>query len=297
MANEALKLRQSGEQLAAALPPLLVAADRVASTIFQGIHGRRRVGQGETFWQYRHYEIGDAPQLIDWRQSAKSDNVFVRELEWEAAQTVWLWRDASPSMNWSSQSGVPDKRERADLLTLALVALLLRGGEHVSLLGSGLRPMSGRAALTRLAFALTQADEAEPGSTGNLPAPEVLPRRSQVVLIGDMLAPLQDIHDLVSSFCEREIKGHILQVLDPAEETLPYSGRVEFEGLEGEGLALISRVETVRPVYLDRLAQQRDGLADIAKAFGWTFDSHRTDQSAQSALLGLYMALSDSERH
>src|SRR3546814_6131026 len=83
-----LPLRHRAEQLAATLPPLLVAAERVAATVAQGVHGRRRVGQGETFWQYRHYDFGDQPQSIDWRQSAKSDMVFVRQMEWEAAQSV-----------------------------------------------------------------------------------------------------------------------------------------------------------------------------------------------------------------
>ncbi len=151
MAVASLPLRQRAEQLAATLPPLLVAAERVASTVAQGVHGRRRVGQGETFWQFREYHFGDQPQSIDWRQSAKSDRVYVRQMEWEAAQSVWVWRDTSASMDWCSSDRYPDKRGRADLLALALAALLLRGGEHVTLLGSGLRPLHGRAALARLA--------------------------------------------------------------------------------------------------------------------------------------------------
>src|SRR5919202_1396375 len=95
-------LRDRAEQTAAALPPLLVAAERVATTVAQGVHGRRRVGQGETFWQFRQYEPGDAATRIDWRESAKSQRVYVRETEWEAAQSVWLWRDASASMGYNS---------------------------------------------------------------------------------------------------------------------------------------------------------------------------------------------------
>ncbi len=102
MAVSALPLRQRAEQLAATLPPLMVAAERVASTVAQGVHGRRRVGQGETFWQFRSYHFGDQPQSIDWRQSAKSDRVYVRQMEWEAAQSVWVWCDTSASMNWRS---------------------------------------------------------------------------------------------------------------------------------------------------------------------------------------------------
>ena len=136
------RLLSRGEALAAALPPLLVAAERVAATVSQGVHGRRRVGEGETFWQFRRYQPGDPAQRIDWRQSAKSDRVYVRENEWEAAQSVWLWRDGSASMRWRVARDRPTKLERADLLLLALAALLVRGGEHVALLGE--RPAVAR---------------------------------------------------------------------------------------------------------------------------------------------------------
>src|SRR5215472_8820812 len=99
---DALRLQHRAEQAAAALPPLLVAATRVAATVAQGVHGRRRVGQGETFWQFRQYQPGDSAQRIDWRESAKSQRLYVRETEWEAAQSVWLWRDASASMDYAS---------------------------------------------------------------------------------------------------------------------------------------------------------------------------------------------------
>src|SRR5206468_5504754 len=125
-------VQHRAEQLAARLPALLVAADRVATTVAQGVHGRRRVGQGDSFWQFRQYEPGDAAQRIDWRESAKSQRLYVRETEWEAAQSVWLWRDASPSMEYTSAGYVPGgewptKRDRAELLLVALASLLVRG--------------------------------------------------------------------------------------------------------------------------------------------------------------------------
>jgi uncharacterized protein (DUF58 family) len=268
----------------------LVAAERVASTVAQGVHGRRRVGQGETFWQFRGYHFGDQPQSIDWRQSAKSDRVYVRQMEWEAAQSVWIWHDTSASMNWRSSSDHPDKRERADLLALALAALLVRGGEHVALLGSGVRPSSGRSALGRLATLIEQIDQ--PGA--DLPPVLPLPRDAQTVFIGDFLAPLEAINGVVRGYAEDGVKGYLLQVLDLAEETLPYNGRVRFEGLEGEEPWLLSRVETVRQDYVARLNAQRAGLRAIARDAGWAFVTHRTNQPPQSALLALYAALTQA---
>jgi uncharacterized protein (DUF58 family) len=299
-------LRQRAEQLAATLPPLLVAAERVANTVAQGVHGRRRVGQGETFWQFRRYEAGDPPQLIDWRQSAKTDYVFIREMEWEAAQSVWIWRDTSPSMSWRSDGEWPEKRERADLVTLALIALLVRSGEHVTLLGSGLRPATGRGSLARLAAlvargSLTEIGKAEvgdstpePSTAADLPPVLPLPRYAQVVLVSDFLAPLEELDLLVRRYAELGVKGYLLQVLDPAEESLPYRGRVLFEGLEGEEPWLLSRVENVRGAYLGRLDAQCRGIEDIARSVGWGYGRHSTDRPPQSALLTLYTALSQN---
>lgn len=288
---EAARLQHRAEQAAAALPPLLVAANRVAATVAQGVHGRRRVGQGETFWQFRQYQPGDSVQRIDWRESAKSQRLYVRETEWEAAQSVWLWRDASPSMNYASTRDLPTKRARADLLTLALAALLLRGGERVALLGTGVAPSHGRAVLLRMAMQLGM-----PRAAGaDLPAAEPLPRHAQIVLIGDFLAEIDAIETVVARFAAMGLTGYLLQVLDPAEETLPFEGRVRFEGMEGGDTLLVSRVETIRSDYAERLARHRAGIAAIARAAGWKFATHRTDRPPHTALLALYAALAGHE--
>src|SRR3954470_11461427 len=150
----------AAEALGARLPPLLIAADRVAFTVAQGVHGRRRVGQGDSFWQFRRFVSGDPLARIDWRQSAKSgreapDGWFIRETEWEAAQTVCLWRDGSASMRWRSRQVPADKRQRADLLLLALASLLLRGGERVMMMREDTRPIASRSGLDRLAAELS----------------------------------------------------------------------------------------------------------------------------------------------
>lgn len=281
-----LPLQRRAEELAGLLPPLLVAAERIAAHVAPGVHGRRRVGPGETFWQFRRYQPGDPVTAIDWRKSAKSDPVFVRETEWTAAQAVWLWHDRSPSMDYRSVAKLPTKRERAVLLTMALAVLLVRGGETVGLLGDTRGPGLGRAVLNRLAATLSEA-----GAGGNLPPPVALPRHAQVVLAGDFLAPLEEIDVMVRRLADRGTGGHMVQILDPAEEVLPFEGRVRFAGLEGEGETLITRTEDVRGAYVERLKAHRDGLAAIARAVGWRFAVHHTDQPPQSILLTLHGAL------
>jgi len=280
------------EAVGARLPPLLVAAERVASTVAQGVHGRRRVGQGDSFWQFRRFVAGDPIAHIDWRQSAKSgrpvpDGWFIRETEWEAAQTVCLWRDASASMRWHSRAVPIEKRERADLLLLALASLLLRGGERVLLMREGVRPVSGRGGLDRLAQDLASAAADDAGMPPQLP----VPRHASVVLFGDFLSPLAEIRAMVGRLAAIPVTGYLLQILDPAETLLPYTGRIRFRGLEREGDTLIPRVETVRDEYARRLKAQQDGLAAICTAAGFGFGIHRTDHPPEVALLTLYAAL------
>ncbi len=279
---------QRAEELASTLPPLLVAAERVASTVAQGVHGRRRIGQGDAFWQYRAYQPGDTAHKIDWRQSAKTQHIFIRENEWEAAQSVWLWRDDSPSMHYASQRNLPHKGERGGLLLLALAALLMHGGERVALLGEGYPPAVGRATLVRLAETLSR--DSQPGA--NIPARDPLPRHAHTVLFSDFLGPMEEIEAAVHGFAGRGVNGHLVQVLDPAEETLPFNGRIRFEGMEEEGSTLINRTETVRDEYMRRLAARREALQALCRRRGWTFSLHHTDASPQSALLTLFGLLS-----
>ncbi len=281
-----MRPRHRAEELAARLPPLLVAACRVAATVASGVHGRRRAGRGDGFWQFRRYQSGDAAALIDWRQSARTQPLYVRETEREVTQSVWLWADRSGSMAYRSPAAPPgDKRDHAELLTLALAVLLVRAGERVALLGGGMRPDSGERALERLAAALGAGSD-------SLPAPQGLPRHARMVLVGDFLSPLPEIEARIKGFAALGARGHLLQLLDPAEETLPFSGRVIFKGLEGEEALPVPRVETVRAAYQAKLRDHRAGLAAIARAAGWSFARHHTDQPPETALIALMGDLS-----
>jgi uncharacterized protein (DUF58 family) len=278
------------EELAAGLPPLLVAADRVAATVSQGVHGRRRVGQGETFWQFRQYYQGDSVQQIDWRQSAKTQSEFVRQTEWEAAQCVWMWRDASLSMGYRSRRRLPMKSERADLLVLALASLLIRGGEYISLLGAEGGPATGRSALNQMALTIEHGQL----SKSSVPPLQRVPRYARMVLFSDFLTPLDDIKAALEPYADGGVRGHLIQILDPAEETLPFKGRVRFVGMENEGDVLFGCVEGVREDYGRTLENHHEGLDALVRSAGWTLTTHRTDRSPETVLMSLYMLLSQS---
>lgn len=288
-AQEVFALEREAHGLADRLPDLVLEASRIAATVVHGIHGRRRSGPGETFWQFRQFQANDGAQLVDWRRSAASDHLYVREREWEAAHTVWLWPDLSPSMEFKSRAALATKRERALVLTLAAAELLVRGGERVALLGLT-RPTASRNATARLAEAIVRDPSAAALASGQ-PPKERLGRFSSALLIGDFLDPPERTAEHVEALAAEGVSGHMVQVLDPAEETLPYEGRAEFLGLEGEDRWLADRVETLRPMYQAKLAAHRAELASLAARLGWSFAVHHTDRPASELLLTLLMRM------
>jgi uncharacterized protein (DUF58 family) len=276
------------------LPPLLVAAERVANTVAQGVHGRRRVGTGESFWQFRQFQPGDTRSAIDWRRSARGQHLYVREREWEAAQSIWLWCDSSLSMRYRSALAPSSKAERAALLLLALAALLVRGGERVALFGAEDPPAGSAAALHRLAATLLTQGGAAVTQRTNVPPLAALPRHAQTVWIGDWLCPREEIAAAMRRTAAAGVGGHLLQVLDPAEEEFPFTGRTEFVDRETGERLIAGRAEALRAAFRARLEEQQAALRTLCRSLGWSFAVHRTDRPPHTALLALYRQLSDA---
>ncbi len=271
------------------LPDLVLEAVRISNTIAYGLHGRRRAGPGETFWQFRQYETGDAAQAIDWRRSASTDQLFVREREWEAAHTVWLWSDLSASMRFQSRLAAVSKRDRALVLMLATAELLVHAGERVAYLGLTL-PSASRSATRRMAEQLA-ANLTLPHLNMGLPPRARLSRFSGAVLVGDFLDPPEATIARIDELAGMGVAGHLIQVLDPAEETLPYDGRTEFVDVESSDRWTTDRAEGLRDEYIRRLAAHRAGIGEACQRVGWSFLTHRTDRPATEPLLSLVMRL------
>src|ERR1700688_1502089 len=140
----------TGRTLAASMPRLILEARRVAATVIHGLHGRRRAGPGENFWQYRRFVSGEPAARVDWRRSARDDHLYVRELEWEAAHTVWIWPDRSASMVFASPLVRTTKLDRALVIALALAEVMVEGGERVGVPGL-LRPTASRNVIEKIA--------------------------------------------------------------------------------------------------------------------------------------------------
>jgi uncharacterized protein (DUF58 family) len=280
---------EAARALAARLPDLLIAARRIAANVMLGLHGRRHPGPGETFWQFRPYAAGESARQIDWRRSARDDHLFIREREWEASQTVWLWVDLSPSMDFRSRLSDTTKIDRAVTLMLALADMLGRGGERVGMPGLA-EPRIGRDAAERLAEVLAHA-----ALDSDWPPVDRIRRFANVVVLSDFLADLDVTRERLRSLAGRGADMHILQVLDPAEESFPYEGRLEFRDPETGATWLTERAGGIRGDYQARLEAHRAMIRSFARQAGSSFAVHHTDRPAAEGLLFLQSRLSGAE--
>ena len=280
--------RADGESrtLAASLPRLVLEARRIAANVIHGLHGRRRAGAGESFWQYRRFNSGEPSQNVDWRRSARDDHLYVREQEWEAAHTVWLWPDRSPSMAFASKQARDSKLERGLIVTFALAELLVEGGERVGIPGL-MTPTASRSVIDKMAQAMLHDDAARLSLPPSF-VPSVL---AEIVVLSDFWSPIPEIKSMLAGLSSSGAHGALIQVVDPAEESFPYSGRVEFVEPEGGSVITAGRAERWANDYVARVALHRDQIRAETDTLDWLFSTHTTDRSAAELLLFLHSGM------
>jgi uncharacterized protein (DUF58 family) len=287
--NEALEItairRADGESrtLAASLPRLVLEARRIAANVIHGLHGRRRAGTGENFWQYRRFVSGEPAARVDWRRSARDDHLYVREQEWEASHTVWIWPDRSPSMAFASRDARDSKLERGLIVAFALAELLVAGGERVGVPGL-MSPTASSNVIDKMAQAMLHDD----ATRESLPPSFVPSALAEIVVLSDFWSPMPAIRSMLAGLSSSGAHGALIQIVDPAEETFPYSGRVEFVEPEGGEVIIAGRAESWMNDYVARLALHRDEIRAETNRLNWLFSTHTTSRSAAELLLFLH---------
>lgn len=274
-----------GRLRASLVPDLLVEARRIVNTVIAGWHGRKKRGIGENFWQFRPYVQGESMARIDWRRSARDDHTYVRDREWEAAHTVWLWADLSPSMLYKSKTATVSKESRALVLAFALAELLSRSGERIAWPGLT-DPFNARNGAERLASHLAQAI-----LPPNRPDLSNIRRFSDVVVIGDFLDPVEETMGWLDTLARHGARAHLIEVADPAEESFPYSGRTEFTDPETGDKLTAGRAEQLADDYRNLYSARRQELAAWCKRLGWSYTVNHTDRLASEALVHVHLAL------
>ena len=283
-------LRRDAEKVSGALPPLLVEAERLVSTLAIGVHGRRRAGIGETFWQYRAAEPGDSMGQIDWRRSARSDRLYIREMEWEAAESILIWCDDALSMDFRSDKVEWTKADRARLLSAALAVLLNRGAERFGLLGTEAeRPRTGESQLMRVVSLLESKNHNAPDF--GAPPNGIMPKAGKAVFFSDFMGPRDAIFPSLLNAAGQGTGGIFVMILDPMEEEFPFHGRTRFESVARQVRHETDEAAGLRHAYLTRLQERRDALKQVASRAGWQVIFHRTDESPRTALVRIHNVL------
>jgi uncharacterized protein (DUF58 family) len=284
--------RETNDALALSkrMPRLVLEARRVAATLAHGLHGRRRAGIGESFWQFRPFVAGEAAQRVDWRRSARDDRLYVREREWETAHTIWLWVDRSASMGYRSDLAKASKIDRALVLGLALGDTFVEDGERVGVLGL-MPPRATRQIAEKIAEAFISDRSA---LEDDLPPAAPIATLDEAILIGDFLYPTNEIAEVVRIISSRGSRGHLVMIVDPVEETFPFQGQAVLHDLEA-GLRLrVGDAGAWGSAYRERMARHRGALADLVRSRGWTMTIHRTDRPASEVALRLLTLVTTS---
>jgi uncharacterized protein (DUF58 family) len=187
------------------------------------------------FIEHRKYVIGDDIRFIDWKASARQENIFVRQGEQPKDVLVYILLDCSASMAW----GDPPKSHLALQLAAALSYVTLSQGDRLALLCSSQTPLklwgpvSGKGQFTNLVHYLNAL--VFTGQTDSRALFQSLRRLSVgnglVILISDLLGE-NDLSEALAILPSPTWDVVILQSLHPMEVTPPLYGYVELQDCE-----------------------------------------------------------------
>ena len=275
-----LKLRNRAEGEISDLPALMIEAERAVRSVLHGEHAQRKSGAGEKFWQYREYAQGDPLQRIDWRQSAKTDRIYIRQKEHQTTQTAVLWCAKHAGMDFKSKGMALSKIDSARIISMSLALLITNAGDQVGLLG---RKQFGRNEKT-LELIGSMLCNSEKNTSALPPSDQPLPRHASLIMAGDFLEPIDEIKAALKPLSGQCDSGVIVQVLDPAEMDLPYDGRMIFESPDKSNRSVVNHVGSIREAYQARINAHMAELESFAKQCGWHYVLHATHRPISETL-------------
>ena len=202
---------------------------------------------------------------------------------------MWIWPDRSPSMTFTSTLAQDSKLERALVVAFALAEVLVQGGERVGVPGLT-RPTASRNVIEKMAEAILH----DPTERASLPPSFAPSPLSEIVLLSDLWVPMSEVRGKITQLAATGAHGHVIQIVDPAEESFPYSGRVEFIEPEGAGSITAGRAEAWRNDYQAIVEHHRAAIRAETDLRGWSFAIHRTDRPASELLLVLHSRMGDN---
>ena len=267
-----------------------------------GQHASRSRGAGLEFAQYRAYEPGDEPRLIDWKLYGRSDRYFVRDSTRDSPLTAWLLVDATASM--AQADGAQEnytKLDAAKAIAVCVAELALRQSDGFGLITAGahvggLPAGAGQRHRDRLWLELERMTSAEATVDEAALRPllaRVAPASLLIVLTDGYDEALVDTSIRVAA-ARREVI--FIELIGRDELEFPYAGDVVFRDPES-GAMRRGRAETMRDSFVERFARARAALMRRREASGLRCVEHVIDQPVDAPLRRLFGGrVSDTSR-
>lgn len=243
------------EQLAN-VADLQLLARTVVEGLMSGLHRSPLSGSSIEFAQYRPYSQGDDLRKIDWHLFGRTDRLYIKQFEEETTMRTTILLDCSGSMDYSSH--VVTKFDYARMLAATLAVLLQRQRDAVGLIAyhhelvTYIPPLSNdrhvRRILVELDNARAEGHTDTPGALAYLG--DVLKPRGMVILISDLLHPMDEMIDHLKSLRARNQDVLVMHISDPAEQTFPFEETLTFVDAE-TGQEQYAVPDAVREQYLE----------------------------------------------
>ncbi|MEY4568186.1 MAG: hypothetical protein RLY14_3156 [Planctomycetota bacterium] len=253
-------------ELAAQIKRLDLRAQMVVRGFLQGLHASPFQGFSVEFSEHRRYVPGDDPKDIDWLAYAKTEKYYVKKFESETNLTGYLMVDMSQSMAYTYRQQLT-KLDYSICLVAALSYLMIMQQDPVgvvtfdSKIRESLPPKSRRGQLPNILSLLTKVKATGKtdlaGSVRQLAA--MARHRSLIMIFSDILG---EVPEALAAFRQLRFSGHdviVFHVLDEAEVTFPFTGRVLLEDPES-GQSMPVDADVVRKQYREEVEAFRQQL-------------------------------------
>jgi len=278
-----------------AIKNLELRARIVVEGFWKGIHRSPYHGFSVEFSEYRQYTPGDDPRYLDWRLYARSDRYYIKKFEDETNLRCFLLVDNSRSMTYGSLAWT--KAQYAHTLAATLAYFLNRQGDAVGLLTFDeiireYLPARNRPGHLRQLMLLLEKPAAGAGTDINAALNrivDVVRRRGLVVLISDLLTPLESLEKNLRALAA---SGHdiiLFRVLDPSELKFTFDKASLFEDVESRR-GLYIDPEAARRDYLKRFDAHNAAVQTIADKIGASYSQLGTERPLETALFDFLRA-------
>lgn len=267
----------------------------VVEGFMAGLHRSPYHGFSVEFTDYRQYSVGDDLRYLDWKLYARRDRYYIKRFEDETNLRCYLLVDMSRSMGFGSTGY--SKAQYAKTMAATLAWFLNHQRDAVGLLTFGERivdmiPPRYRAGhLRRLMVTLEKTTS---GQSTDLAAPleqiaQTVSKRGLIVLISDLLAPVDQLRQNLGYLHSRGHDIVILRTLDPAEVDFTFEQATMFKDLE-TGRQIYIDPQSAAVDYRRRFTEHEEEIREICSQFGIGFFQIKTDQPLETALFDLLQA-------